>query len=124
MNIFYNILIITTSLFNLIAHTCPQAFRHLRYLLIGDEALNPHFLRRVLHSSPSQHLINCYGSTESTIMSLNHEITLDELTEESVPIGKPIANTDIYILDENQQTVEPNKIGERYIGGEGLARGY
>ncbi|CEE93304.1 hypothetical protein XNA1_3630003 [Xenorhabdus nematophila str. Anatoliense] len=57
-------------------------------------------------------------------MSLIHEITLDELTEESVPIGKPIANTDIYILDENQQSVAPNQIGEMYLGGEGLARGY
>ncbi|CAM3186103.1 putative Nonribosomal peptide synthase (NRPS) [Xenorhabdus nematophila ATCC 19061] len=119
-----NILIITASLFHLIAHTCPQAFGHLRYLLIGGEALNPHALRQVLQSAPPKHLINCYGPTESTIMSLIHEITLDELTEESVPIGKPIANTDIYILDENQQSVAPNQIGEMYLGGEGLARGY
>ncbi|MDC9588447.1 amino acid adenylation domain-containing protein [Xenorhabdus sp. XENO-10] len=117
-------MLITTALFNLVANTCPQAFRGLRYLIPGGEALNPYTLRQVLQSAPPQHLINGYGPTESTVMSLLYEITLDKLTEENIPIGKPIANSEIYILDDQQQIVAPGQIGEICLGGEGLARGY
>ncbi|CDH07851.1 hypothetical protein XBO1_600078 [Xenorhabdus bovienii str. oregonense] len=61
-----NIMFITTTLFNLVASTCPWAFRGLRYLLVGGEALNPYSLRQVLQSAPPQHLMNCYGPTENT----------------------------------------------------------
>ncbi|MBC8945249.1 MULTISPECIES: amino acid adenylation domain-containing protein [Xenorhabdus] len=117
-------LIMTATLFHLTAQTYPQAFRQLRYLLIGGETLNSHILRQVLQFNPPQHFINCYGPTESVIMALTYEATLDELTEDNVPIGRPIANADIYILDDQQQPVAPNQIGEIYLAGEGLARGY
>ncbi|MBD2814037.1 amino acid adenylation domain-containing protein [Xenorhabdus sp. Flor] len=119
-----NCLIMTATLFHLTAQTCPNAFRHLRYLIVGGETLNPHVLRQVLQFTPPQHFINCYGPTESTIAALTYEATLDEFTEDNVPIGKPIANADIYILDDQQQPVAPNQIGEIYLAGEGLARGY
>ncbi|MEK9498609.1 amino acid adenylation domain-containing protein [Photorhabdus sp. P32] len=120
-----SLVVIATALFNLVANSCPQAFRGLRYLIVGGESLNPYILRKVLQSSPPQHLMNGYGPTESTVVALIYEIMPDQLTEEdNVPIGKPVDKTEIYILDDNQQLVAPGKIGEICIGGEGLARGY
>ncbi|PHM37898.1 non-ribosomal peptide synthetase [Xenorhabdus innexi] len=117
-------MMMTAALFHLTAHSCPRAFRHLRYLFVGGEKLNPHAFRQVLQAAPPKFLANCYGPTESTIIGLIHEIKLDELTDEDIPIGRPIGHTDIYILNDQLQPVAPNQIGEIYLGGEGIARGY
>ncbi|WP_340611026.1 amino acid adenylation domain-containing protein [Xenorhabdus bharatensis] len=117
-------LMITTSLFHLTAYTRPQAFRHLRYLATGGEKINPQAVRQVFQSAPPQHLINGYGPTECTVFAIAHEITRDDVTEENIPIGKAISNTNIYILNDQQQPVAPGQIGEIYIGGEGVARAY
>ncbi|MBT0964265.1 amino acid adenylation domain-containing protein, partial [Denitromonas iodatirespirans] len=119
-----SILWLTVGLFNQyesqLAHVLPQ----LHYLIIGGDALDPKVVRRVLKNNPPQHLLNGYGPTESTTFAITHHI--EALAEEatSVPLGRPIANTRIYILDAHHQPVPVGVAGELYIGGEGVARGY
>lgn len=73
--------------------------------------------------SRSAELWNLYGPTETTVWSAAARITEAEL-ENSLPLGRPIANTQIYILDSRLEPVAPGVPGELYIGGLGVARGY
>ncbi|MBA4376475.1 MAG: non-ribosomal peptide synthetase, partial [Anaerolinea sp.] len=100
----------------------------IRLLIIGGEkALTNRFIAWKEHATQSVFLINTYGPTEATIVS-----TLCNLSEKVrgsdqspiIPIGCPIANTQIYILDSNLQPVPIGISGEIHIGGDGLARGY
>ena len=89
-------------------------------VLVGGEALSPELARRLVSSC--REVWNMYGPTETTIWSSVYRVHGRE--ERSVPIGKAIANTTLYILDANQQPVPAGSEGELYIAGEGLARGY
>jgi amino acid adenylation domain-containing protein len=97
-----------------------QAVRLPSKLLLGGEAL-PVSLAKQLRSIPGGELLNMYGPTETTIWSATHRV--DEI-ENSIPIGRPMANTQIYVLDKNFQPVPAGVPGEILIGGEGVARGY
>jgi len=118
------IMFITASLFNLIATTVPRIFRFLRYLLVGGEVLNPHTLKLILDIAPPDHLLNGYGPTESTTFAMTHDIQPNDLTDGSVPIGRPIDRTIAFILDDRMLPVSQGEVGHLYIGGDGLARGY
>jgi len=89
-------------------------------LLLGGEALRLALAREILEVS-SADLVNMYGPTETTIWSSTAEVRGDERT---ISIGRPIANTQLYILDSNLQPVPIGVPGELYIGGEGVVRGY
>ncbi len=97
-----------------------QALRSLRLLLLGGEALPPALVRAVQAGLPAQ-VINQYGPTETTIWSATHAV---QTAEDTIPIGRPLANTQIYLLDRQLQPVPIGVAGELYIGGDGLARGY
>jgi acyl-CoA synthetase (AMP-forming)/AMP-acid ligase II len=73
---------------------------------------------------PHLKLINGYGPTENTTFTCCHPITLESLAFGTVPIGKPIANTRVYILDADKQPVPPGVTGDLYAAGEGVALGY
>jgi amino acid adenylation domain-containing protein len=88
-------------------------------VLCGGEALNADLAGKLVDRSTVAW--NMYGPTETTIWSLMHR--LDQVRE-GVPIGRPIANTRVYILDADQEPAPVGVMGELYIGGEGLARGY
>ncbi|MEN6373144.1 MAG: amino acid adenylation domain-containing protein, partial [Smithella sp.] len=88
-------------------------------MLCGGEAMSPELASQLLDRGDS--LWNMYGPTETTIWSAIYRI---ESKINPVPIGVPIANTQIYILDRNLQPVPIGIAGELYIGGDGLARGY
>lgn len=118
------VMFMTTSLFHLAAQTCPDAFASLRYVVIGGERADATTLRGVLQAGGPQHLVNGYGPTEGTTFSTACDVTLESLTRGSVPIGRPIRNTLVYILDAQRRPVGVDEIGEIYIGGDGLARGY
>jgi amino acid adenylation domain-containing protein len=94
---------------------CPARFT----ILSGGEALTRGLADRFLKGTDS--VWNLYGPTETTIWSTTARVTA---TESSVPIGRPVANTQIYILDPNLQPVPIGVPGELHIGGDGLARGY
>jgi thioesterase domain-containing protein/acyl carrier protein len=89
-------------------------------VLVGGEALSPELARTLVAQCGS--VWNMYGPTETTIWSSTHRVTGRD--HRAVPIGLPIANTSLYILDEQRRPVSPGIEGELYIGGEGLARGY
>jgi amino acid adenylation domain-containing protein len=88
-------------------------------IVSGGEMLSRDLADRLLQCSPA--VWNVYGPTETTIWST---IQLVRPGKESVPIGRPIANTQVYILAPDLQQVAVGETGELYIGGDGLARGY
>jgi amino acid adenylation domain-containing protein len=115
---------LTSALFSQVASEVPGAFKTMRTLIAGGEALDPKWVRHVLENQPPQRLVNGYGPTENTTFTCCHWIR--EAPEEagSVPIGRPISNTQVYILDTNLNPVPIGVPGELYTGGEGLALGY
>jgi len=89
-------------------------------ILCGGEALPRELANRL--TAGGAEVWNLYGPTETTIWSLRHKV--EPAGAGPVPIGRPIANTEIYVLDEHRQPVPAGVPGELYIGGDGLARGY
>ncbi len=118
------VLFLTTALFQQIVRDTPQAFASLKYLLFGGETVDIRWVKKVIKHGSPKHLIHVYGPTENTTFSTYY--CVEELPEvaTSIPIGRPITNTQIYILDSHLQPVPINVIGELYISGDGLARGY
>jgi amino acid adenylation domain-containing protein len=117
-------LFLTTALFNQIAREAPGAFSGLRHLLFGGEAVDPQWVRHVLRDRPPARLLHVYGPTENTTFSTWHQVTAVAEGAPTVPIGGPIANTRVYVLDQGLEPVPVGVIGEVYVAGAGLARGY
>jgi amino acid adenylation domain-containing protein len=97
-----------------------EAMQRLGKLMLGGEAL-PIPLAKQLRDIMSGQIINMYGPTETTVWSSVHRV--DEIGH-TIPIGRPISNTRIYILDKSLQPAPIGVPGEIFIGGEGVARGY
>ncbi|WP_050780083.1 non-ribosomal peptide synthetase [Crocosphaera chwakensis] len=116
---------LTAALFNLVIDELPEAFIRVKELLTGGEALSVHHVKKALQALPSTQLINGYGPTENTTFTCCYSIpSFLESKVSSILIGRPINNTQIYILDPNLQPVPVGVPGELHIGGDGLARGY
>jgi natural product biosynthesis luciferase-like monooxygenase protein len=98
-----------------------EALRSIQHMMVGGEAL-PTALATELRELLPARFTNMYGPTETTIWSLTYEI--DKAPEGNVPIGLPIANTTIFVLDANGQPLPMGAFGELHIGGDGVARGY
>jgi acyl-coenzyme A synthetase/AMP-(fatty) acid ligase/acyl carrier protein len=116
---------LTAALFNTVIDQEPQALSGVKQLLIGGEALSVPHVKKGLARLPDTEIINGYGPTESTTFTCCYPIARqldDDLS--SIPIGKPIANTQVYILDPHLNPVPIGVAGELHIGGDGLARGY
>ncbi len=118
------VLFVTTALFNTVAREVPGAFGSLRHLLFGGEAVDPGCVRRVLENDPPERLLHVYGPTESTTFASWYTVTDVPRDALTVPIGRPIANTTMYVLDRHLEPVPVGVTGELHIGGDGLARGY
>jgi amino acid adenylation domain-containing protein len=116
---------LTATLFNTVIDEAPEALVGLKQLLTGGEALSVTHVRRALEKLPSTQLINGYGPHESTTFATCYPIP-EQLSEgwRSIPIGYPISNTQVYILDRTLHPVPIGVPGELYIGGDGLARRY
>jgi amino acid adenylation domain-containing protein len=113
---------LTAGLFHLMVDERLGDLQPIQNLIAGGDILSLPHVQKVL-STLSCRLINGYGPTENTTFTCCHEISADSLST-SVPIGRPIANTQVYILDALLQPVPIGIPGELYIGGDGLARGY
>jgi acyl-coenzyme A synthetase/AMP-(fatty) acid ligase/acyl carrier protein len=101
-----------------------QAAEMARVLVIGGENLLAETLRFWRDHAASTRLINEYGPTETVVGCCVHEVQPAMPYSGSVPIGRPIANTQLYVLDENKQPVRPGVTGELFIGGVGVGLGY
>jgi amino acid adenylation domain-containing protein len=118
-----SILFLTTALFQQFAREIPSAFASLRCLLFGGEAIDPKAVQIVLAHGAPQHLLHVYGPTENTTFTTWYEVQEVPATA-SIPIGRPIANTQLYLLDSSLKPVPIGAPGELYVGGDGLAQGY
>ncbi len=96
----------------------------LKYVILGGEALSPGKLKQWRQKYPQVCLINMFGITETTVHVTYKEIGEYEIENNISNIGKPIPTLSVYIFDKNQQPVPKGAIGELYVGGAGVARGY
>lgn len=92
--------------------------------VIGGENLPAESLRFWREVSPTTRLINEYGPTETVVGCCVYEVHSGDAFSGSVPIGRAIDNTQLYVLDEQLKPVGTGLVGELYIGGAGVARGY
>jgi amino acid adenylation domain-containing protein len=119
-----SVLWLTKTLFDNLFYADATLFGSLNYLIIGGEALDKSTVNKMITNQfKPKHFLNGYGPTESTTFACTYEMV--KLIEgHNVPIGKPINNRRAYILDSTKAPVPVGVIGELYIGGQGVARGY
>ncbi len=121
-----NTVFLTTALLHQIAQEQPDCFRTVKTVMTGGEKLAPQWAAAILNNNPPEQLLNAYGPTENTTYATWHRVCLEDTQGpfKTIPIGRPIANTQIHILDDQYQPQPIGVPGELCIGGEGLARGY
>jgi amino acid adenylation domain-containing protein len=115
---------LTTALFNQVAAVDPTAFHSVGHLLFGGEAVDAGRVREVFGVGRPERLLHVYGPTESTTFATWHLVDEADRSRHTIPIGRPVANTQTYVLDRHLRPVPQGVTGELYIGGDGLARGY
>jgi amino acid adenylation domain-containing protein len=116
--------ILITGLFPLMVDERLDDLLGLRQLIVGGDVMPPSAARRLLQARPGLRLINAYGPTEATIVAAAHVMTDPAEVPAQIPIGRPAANTQIYLLDHAGHLVPDGLPGEIWIGGDGVARGY
>jgi amino acid adenylation domain-containing protein/non-ribosomal peptide synthase protein (TIGR01720 family) len=115
---------LTSALFQQMVERNVVDLRPLRQLLAGGDVLSVSHVQTVLRELPHCQLINGYGPTENTTFTCCCRLNPGELLRGSVPIGRPIANTRVFLLDGSLEPVPIGVYGEIYTSGDGLARGY
>ncbi|MBZ4423347.1 non-ribosomal peptide synthetase, partial [Myxococcus sp. RHSTA-1-4] len=114
---------LTSGLFTQVVDHNFSSLRSVRQLLTGGDVVSAPHVRRVLEELRIP-VTACYGPTESTLFASCHRMTDVAHVGTSVPIGRPISNTRVYVLDASGQPVPVGVTGELFIGGDGVARGY
>ncbi|WP_218923634.1 AMP-binding protein, partial [Bacillus pseudomycoides] len=114
----------TTALFNTLVDMGIDRMKHLRKILFGGEKVSVSHVRKALRAIGPNRLIHLYGPSESTVFTTFYQVT--ELAEDAitVPIGVPISNTKVYVLDYQQRLCPIGVPGELYVAGDGLVKGY
>ncbi|WP_430192084.1 amino acid adenylation domain-containing protein [Paenibacillus thiaminolyticus] len=113
---------LTTPLFNQLSHRDSRLFGDLQTLLVGGETLSVPQINLVLRDNPGLVLMNVYGPTENTTFSTAYRIEGEQTG--SVPIGRPISGSTVYVTDSAMKLLPIGAWGELLVGGEGVARGY
>ena len=116
------ICVLTTPLFAQIAEYRADIFRKLKTLIVGGDVLSAPHANKVRKENPGLSLVNGYGPTENSCLSTYYKVDRD--FDYNIPIGKPACNTTVYIFDKYMNYQPVGIIGELYVGGDGLARGY
>ncbi|MET7938111.1 amino acid adenylation domain-containing protein [Streptomyces sp. NPDC005322] len=117
-------LFLTTGLFQLVADEAPEHFAGLEEVWTGGEAVPAASIRRVMRACPDTTVIDVYGPTETTTFAVRHRLPRGQEVPAAVPIGSPLDNTRLMVLDTGLRLVPPGTAGELHIAGAGLARGY
>ena len=117
-------LFLTKALFDLVAEEDPAAFGGLRTVSTGGEAASAALMQRVLDACPGLLLAHVYGPTEATTFASHKVLAVADLAGARPPIGGPLDNMALYVLDDALQPVPAGAPGELYVAGAGLARGY
>ncbi|MFI9450262.1 amino acid adenylation domain-containing protein [Amycolatopsis sp. NPDC052450] len=115
---------LTAGLFHLLAETNPASFAGLRQVLTGGDVVSAAAVQRVLRHCPSLVVTNGYGPTETTTFATTHSVRAPYTADDGLPIGTPMDNTKVYVLDPDLHLLPPGVTGELYIAGAGLAMGY
>ncbi|SKA47939.1 amino acid adenylation domain-containing protein [Chitinophaga eiseniae] len=116
-----NIMWFTAGWFNQLADSYPIVFSGLNKILTGGDKISPVHVNKLLQEYPLLDVINGYGPTENTTFSLTYRVQAGEV---EIPIGKPVSNSTVYVLDDQLKLVPVGITGEICVGGAGLARGY
>ena len=117
-------LFVTTALFNAVIRSTPAAFAGVKHVLFGGEAVDPDPVRECLSAGAPERLLHVYGPTETVTFATWHRVEAVAPAESTLPIGRPLANMRIAVLDCDRKPVPTGVAGELYVAGEGIARGY
>ncbi|BDM74033.1 non-ribosomal peptide synthetase (plasmid) [Streptomyces nigrescens] len=115
---------LTAGLFRLLAQEDPGCLRGAREVWTGGEAVPGGAVRRVLEACPGLTVVDGYGPTETTTFATRRVFRAGDPLPATLPIGRPLDNTRVYVLDGTLQPQPPGIPGELYLAGAGLARGY
>ncbi len=119
-----SVIAMPTGLFHRQAEVMPESFSTLRAVIAGGEAMSTELMRRVMKASPETAFFNGYGPTENTTFTTVHKVCHQDLKKESLPVGRPIPQTIVRVLDQNDKKVPIGIWGDIVTGGEGIADGY
>ncbi len=117
------VLWLTAPWFNQLVDTDLSFFSSLRYLVSGGDKMSAVHVNKVKQAYPALELVNGYGPTENTTFSACYRVEA-KAYQDRIPIGKPVSNSKVYVLDEAMELVAVGVVGQIYAGGDGLARGY
>ncbi|MFF2149141.1 amino acid adenylation domain-containing protein [Kitasatospora sp. NPDC058190] len=115
---------LTAGLFRLLAQDAPDCFAGLRTLWTGGDTVPAAAVRRVLAACPGLTVVDGYGPTETTTFATSFALTEAAAVPDTVPIGRPLDDRRVHVLDRRLRPVPPGCAGELYVAGEGVARGY
>ena len=116
------IMFLIPPLLNQLVEADDTLFRPLRYLITGGDVISKKHVEQVRRANPSLTVINAYGPTENAVYSTCYPINTTE--QRTIPIGRPIPNSTAYVFDREMMLSPLGAIGELYVSGDGLARGY
>jgi amino acid adenylation domain-containing protein len=117
-----NILFLIPPLLNQLADANEALFRPLKTLVTGGDVVSVKHVERIRGANPGLTVVNAYGPTENTTFATCHRIT--DTPKRSYPIGLPVPNAKAYVLDRDMRLSPPGAVGELYVAGDSLARGY
>ena len=116
---------LTTALFNAIVDVDPRHLAGLGELFTGGEKVSVRHVRRALDALPETTIIHPYGPTECTTFTTTHRVPRDLAPDApTIPIGRPIADTQLYVVNQRMELLPIGVVGELFVGGVGVARGY
>jgi len=119
-----NFAFMSTALFAELVRQKADAFAPLDTLVVGGDTLYPSSIKLLYDACPNTTLINVYGPTENTVMATRYVVQREDVNKQVIPIGTPVAKTNVYILDADNQLCDINCKGELCVGGYGIADHY
>lgn len=119
-----NTLWLTSGLFHAVADMRPEAFAGVSYLIVGGDVVSPSHAARVMAACPALSIINGFGPTETNICTAHPITRADTERGGSIPIGRAVAGTQVYIVDQDGWPVPPGIPGELVVSGRAVANGY